>query len=174
MVTVHVLGISQSLSYGAFHILHPAHLLLSSTVSAAVFRRHGGALTAILVGILGALAICTLSDVLIPYLGGAALGASMELHLDIFLKPWLVFPPALAGAALGALLLRWTRCPHAAHVMISTLASLFYLMAFPVGVVDWLPRLPLVFVVLFVAVWVPCCTSDVVFPHLFVAKVKHR
>ncbi|MDI6884377.1 MAG: hypothetical protein QMD00_04550, partial [Hadesarchaea archaeon] len=55
-----------------------------------------------------------------------------------------------------------------AHVLISTLASLFYLMAF--GVVDWLPLFPFVFAVLFIAVWIPCCASDIVFPLLFTRK----
>jgi len=30
--------------------------------------------------------------------------------------------------------------------------------------------LPFVFIVLFVAVWVPCCLSDIVFPPLFVKE----
>ncbi|MDI6883741.1 MAG: hypothetical protein QMD00_01160 [Hadesarchaea archaeon] len=96
----------------------------------------------------------------------------MDLHLCLLTHPWLVIIPALAGAVIGALTGRWTKCPHAAHVLISTLASLFYLMAF--GVVDWLIRFPLVFVVLFIAVWVPCCMSDIVFPLLFVRKRRRR
>jgi hypothetical protein len=55
---------------------------------------------------------------------------------------------------------------------LSTRASLFYLTAF--GATDWLPLLPLVFVVLFFAVWVPCCTSDIVFPLLFRKGPQHH
>jgi len=74
-------------------------------------------------------------------------------------------------ATIGTLTGLGTKYQHAVHVLISTLASLFYLMAF--GVVDWLPMFPLVFVVLFIAVWVPCCASDIMFPLLFVRKEKH-
>ena len=173
MGIIHLTKLAPAVSYYFFHILHPAHLLLSSAVTATMFRRHGGGILAsTVIGIAGAIAICTISDVALPYLGGAWIGALMTLHLDIVEKPWLVFLPALVGAAIGALMLRWTRCPHAAHISISTLASLFYLRAF--GVVDWLPLFPLVFVVLSMAVWIPCCTSDIVFPLLFVRETKHR
>lgn len=167
-----LVGLASTTSYHAFHILHPAHLLLSSAVTATMFKRHGGSvLAAVGVGISGPIVVCTLSDVFLPHLGGLALGASMTFHLDLVEHPWVVFPPALAGGIAGATALRWTRCPHAAHVLISTLASLLYLTAF--GEVDWIPRLPLVGVVLFGAVWIPCCTSDVVFPHLFARRTKH-
>ena len=172
MVAVYLAGLAASVSYDAFHILHPAHLLLSSAVTATMFRRHGGnVLAAVAVGIGGAIAICTISDTVLPHLGGAALGGSMTLHLEIIKHPWLAILPALTGAAIGALVLRWTRCPHAAHVLISTLASLFYLLGF--GALDWLQMFPLVFVVLFIAVWVPCCTSDIIFPLLFAKRVEH-
>lgn len=173
MAAVWMAGLDTSVSYNTFHILHPAHLLLSSAVTATMFRRHGGnVLAAVAIGIGGAIAICTISDIVLPYLGGAALGGSMTLHLEIIEHPWLAILPALTGAALGALALRWTKCPHAAHVLISTLASLFYLMAF--GLVGWFAMFPLVFVVLFVAVWIPCCTSDIIFPLLFAKRVKRH
>jgi hypothetical protein len=42
---------------------------------------------------------------------------------------------------------------------------MFYFVAF--GVAEWLPLLPVIFVFLFFAVWLPCCVSDIVFPLLF-------
>ncbi|MDI6819425.1 MAG: hypothetical protein QMC89_00755 [Candidatus Hodarchaeaceae archaeon] len=157
------------LSWKAFHIFHPLHLLLSAIVTAAMFRRHGGGiLSAVSIGAAGSVGICMMSDVVIPYLGGSLLGVEMTLHIDLLEHPQFVVVPILAGAAIGAATRLWTRCPHAAHVMISTLASLFYLTAF--GVADWIPKLPFVFVLLFVAVWLPCCTSDIVFPLSFAKR----
>jgi len=173
MAIVSLARLDSEVFHHSFHLLHPAHMLLSSIVTAAMFRLHrGGVVDSIAVGFLGAAGICAVSDILLPHAGGMLLGASMTPHLCLLEHPWLVVIPGLIGGTIGALTGRWTRCPHAAHVLVSTLASLFYLMAF--GVADWLPISPLVFVVLFVAVWVPCCTSDVVFPHLFVRKAKHR
>jgi len=37
------------------------------------------------------------------------------------------------------------------------------------GIIDWL-LLPFIFLFLFLAVWIPCCTSDIVFPLLFIRK----
>ncbi|MEM2908064.1 MAG: hypothetical protein QXP65_02545 [Candidatus Hadarchaeales archaeon] len=159
-------GFASEVSYYAFHYLHPMHMFLSSIVTAAMFRLHRGGLgPSIAVGLVGALGICAISDVAFPYFGGTLLGVDMTLHICILDHPWLAVLPSLGGAAMGSSRWRRTKCPHALHVMISTLASLFYLMAF--GSVDWLPKLPLVFMLLFVAVWIPCCTSDIVFPLLF-------
>lgn len=173
MAAVSLVKLGPEVSYYAFHLLHPTHMLLSSIVTAAMFRLHRGSVgSSIAVGFLGATVICMISDVLFPYMGGAVLGARMSLHLDLLEHPWIVVIPGLVGAAIGALTGRWTRCPHAAHVLISTLASLFYLMAF--GLVGGVLIFPLVFVVLFLAVWIPCCMSDIVFPLLFVKKRRRR
>ena len=173
MVVFSLAGFASDTPYHAFHVLHPLHMFLSSIVTAAMFRLHRGGLgSSILVGLVGSVGICAISDIAFPYVGGTLLGVRMALHVCILDHPWFVVPPALLGAAMGATVARWTRCPHAAHVLISTLASLFYLLAF--GAVDWLLRLPFVFVVLFVAVWIPCCTSDIVFPLLFAGGDERR
>jgi hypothetical protein len=173
MVAVISAKLPQELSDYAFHILHPAHLLLSSIVTAAMFRLYRGSIGgAIAVGFLGAVAICTISDILLPHVGGALLGASMTLHLELLEHPWSAIVPGAVGATIGTMVIRRTHCPHAVHVLISTLASLFYLVAY--GVTVWLPVLPLVFAVLFIAVWVPCCASDVIFPLIFVREAKPR
>ena len=171
MAIVFAVGLAQSASEDIFHILHPAHLLLSAIVTSAVYRQHGNIWVALVIGFIGSVGICSISDIALPHMGGVLLGAEMHLHVCILEHPWLVVSFALLGAVIGALTRRWTRYPHAAHVLISTMASLFYLVAF--GIVDWALRLPLVFVVLFIAVWLPCCASDIIFPHLF-TKGKHH
>ena len=91
----------------------------------------------------------------------------MAYHVPFIEHWWLINPVALIGVAAGLSGTR-TKIPHAGHVLLSTWASLFYLTAH--GQADWLPLLPLVLAVLFVAVWVPCCVGDIVFPLLFVGK----
>jgi len=74
---------------------------------------------------------------------------------------------ALVGIAIGY----WkptTRFPHYGHVLLSTWASLFYFTAF--GIARWIPLLHFVFLFLLLAVLIPCCLSDIVFPLLFTRK----
>ncbi len=172
MALVVSIGLSSHIEHIVFHSLHPLHIVLSAIVSTALYRRYGGGIwAAVVIGFVGSVAICTLSDIVLPYLGGTLLGADISLHVCFIEHPWLVIPAAFAGIAVG-LLAPETRFPHAGHVLVSTWASLFYLTAY--GVTDWLPLLPLVFVVLFFAVWIPCCTSDIVFPLLFRMGHEHH
>ncbi len=151
-----------------FEGFHALHVLLSAIVTAAMYRRYRGPVVpAVLIGYVGSVGIGTLSDIVLPFLGGSLVGAHMHLHVAFIEHWWLINPVALAGVACGVLLPR-TKVPHSGHVLLSTWASLFYLTAH--GEANWLPLLPLVLLVLFVAVWLPCCVSDIVFPLLFVRR----
>jgi hypothetical protein len=74
---------------------------------------------------------------------------------------------ALVGIIIGYLRPA-TKVPHLGHVLLSTWASLFYFTAF--GTPWLMALLPLIFLFLFLSVWVPCCTSDIVFPLLLSGK----
>lgn len=77
---------------------------------------------------------------------------------------WLVNPLALGGIAL-ATARPHTQLPHAGHVLLSTWASLFHL-TMALGS-DWNPVTGMLIVpFLFLSVWLPCCTSNIVFPLL--------
>jgi len=166
-------GASRELSQGLFAVFHPAHVLLSAMVTAGIYRLHarGRWWATLVVGFTGAVAIGTLSDCLIPYLGEAVLGAAGEdihahAHIGFIELWWLVNPLAVAGAAVGFMWPR-TKFPHAGHVLLSTAASLFH-MTMSVGRSVSIGTLLILPVFLFLAVWVPCCTSDIVFPLLFI------
>ena len=160
-------------SHGLFMVFHPAHVLLSTVVTTAMFRLHArrGFVATLLVGYVGSVGIGTLSDSLIPYVSELLLQAhDQHIHAHVhlgFIEEWyLVNPAALVGIALAY----WrpkTRMPHAGHVLVSTWASLSHILmsAGSENIGGW--TLAAVPVILFVAVWVPCCTSDIVFPLLF-------
>lgn len=159
-----------------FEGFHAVHVLLSAIVTAAMYRRYRkNLIVCILIGYLGSVGIATLSDVIFPHHGGAlillAAGADAEMHFHLpFIEHWwLINPLALLGVAVGVYK-PVTRIPHSGHVLLSTWASLFYVAVQAHGTINWLPLLPLVFIVLFVAVWLPCCVSDIVLPLLFVGK----
>ena len=160
-------GISQSLFWG----LRPLHVLLSAFATTAMFRLHGrrSPFAALVVGYLGSVGVATLSDCIIPYLAESLLNLpNRGLHLGFIEKWWLVNPLAAAGILAGY---AWphTRLPHAGHVLLSTWASLFHILMAVGGSVNWLSYI-VVFIFLFVAVVIPCCVSDIVFPLLFVGK----
>jgi len=89
-----------------------------------------------------------------------------RLHLG-FIEDWYIVNPAALLGILIAYCWPRTKFPHAGHVLISTWASSFHVLMnthrelSPVMLIG-------VFLVLFIAVWLPCCISDIVFPLLFV------
>jgi hypothetical protein len=163
--------VPRSASATMFWSLHPLHVLLSAMVTAAMYRLHGrrGVEATIAVGYLGSIGIATVSDSIIPYVGEYLLGLPNKgLHFGFIEKWWLVNPLALAGIAIACFAPR-TRLPHAGHVLLSTWASLFHMsmaMGHPVGVLT----MGVIAVFLFLAVWLPCCTSDIVFPLIFARR----
>jgi len=90
--------------------------------------------------------------------GGAHIG---------FIDSWYIVNPAAILGVLIAYILRGSKFPHAGHVLLSIWASLFHIlmaMGDSVSFAQWLG----ISVFLFVAVWLPCCFSDIVFPLLFI------
>ena len=166
MAIIVLANVPPETSHTFFYILHPFHVVLSALVTTAMYKQHskGKVWAVILIGYVGSIGIATLSDAVIPYLGGVLLNLEIEFHLGFIEKWWLVNPMALLGITIGY----WkptTKFPHAGHVLLSTWASLFYFTAF--GTANWIPLLPFIFLFLFLAVWVPCCMSDIIFPLLF-------
>lgn len=171
MVVIVFSNASTEFSNALFYTLHPLHVVFSALATTAMYRLHGkGKLwVIILIGYTGSIGIATLSDAIIPYLGGNLLNIPMEFELPFIEKWWLINPLALIGIAIGY----WkhaTKVPHYGHVLLSTWASLFYFTAF--GMAQWIPLLPLIFLFLFLAVWLPVCISDIVYPLMFVGG-KH-
>ena len=160
--------VPSEISHTIFYILHPLHVILSALVTTAMYTKYRKAKlwAVILIGWTGSIGIATISDAVIPYLGGSLLHAQMEFHVP-FIEKWWINLLALGGIAIG-LRKQTTRVPHAGHVLLSTWASLFYFTSF--GIANWIPLLPFVFLFLFLAVWIPCCTSDIVYPLLFIRK----
>ncbi len=174
-------NLPKNVSYNVFYVLHPLHVLLSALVTTSLYsfykcpassrRCNIGIL--LLIGYFGAIGIATLSDCIIPYLAEVLLGLpNREIHLGFIEKWWLVNPLAILGVAIAYFWPR-TKFPHAGHVLLSTWASLFHIiMALGKQLNPWLYLA--IFVFLFIAVWVPCCLSDIVFPLLFVKDDQNK
>lgn len=167
--------VPNSTSKDLFLIFHPAHVFFSAMVTTAMFcqhNKHQNMIKLILIGYLGSVGIATLSDCIIPFCGEWMLNLpNRGLHLGFINKWWLINPLAIAGILVAR---NWpkTRFPHMFHVLISTWASLFHMTTSLSKDVAGFTFL-LVSIFLFLAVWLPCCTSDIVFPLLFQSKKTH-
>ncbi len=156
-----------------FWIFHPFHIFLSALVTAGMYRLHGPGRIwpTVVIGYLGSIGIGSLSDCIIPYIGEILLNMPHRgIHLGFIEKWWLVNPLAFAGIAF-ACRRPATKFPHFGHVLLSTWASLFHiLMALGAGI-DFFTAV-VIGVFLFLAVLIPCCTSDIAFPLLFAKPSK--
>ena len=161
--------VSREISSGLFWTLHPLHVLVSALVTTAMYRLHsnGRFWPTIIIGYVGSVGIATLSDSLIPFAGEFLLNMPHRgVHLGFIEKWWLVNPLAFAGIAIGYINPK-TKFSHATHVFLSTWASLFHILMALGTSIDVVTAILVAFF-LFLAVWIPCCTSDIVFPLLWI------
>jgi hypothetical protein len=160
-------------SRGLFHVFHPVHLLFSATATTAMFWRHEKRLLkAVIIGFVGSVGICGISDVFIPYIAGLLLGVKMHLHICIIEHPSFILPFVIVGIFTGFIVPDTTQkstiFSHAAHVLVSSMASILYLIGF--GLTEWIHVAGMVFIYMVLAVIIPCCTSDIIFPLLLTKK----
>jgi len=161
-----------------FEFTHPLHVVLSAMVTAALFRNYraksehkkSGLLAVVLVGYFGSIGIATLSDCLIPHWGEMLLGMHTceHAHIGIIEMPLIINFAALFGIGFAYCYPK-THFPHTGHVLLSMAASLFHILRGQTEAFSVLEGLGIA-LFLFVAVWIPCCLSDIVFPLLFVKK----
>jgi len=168
-------------AYNIFYVLHPFHVILSALVTASMYemykcstdKRLCNIWILLFIGYVGSIGIATLSDSVIPYLGEKMLDMPhSHPHIGFIEKWWLVNPLAILGVAIAY----WrpsTKFPHAGHVLLSTWASLFHIIMAMGSGFSWWVSIP-IFFFLFIAVWLPCCISDIIFPLLFVGKHEHH
>ncbi|MEW6026248.1 MAG: hypothetical protein AB1599_02990 [Planctomycetota bacterium] len=173
-----------------FHLFHPTHLLLSAIATTAMFRRlsynrrleftpHlsrriGAGLYAVLVGFTGSVVLCSLSDIVLPYLCGTLFGGNMDWHFCLTEHTMLVLPFVFIGILLGfwsGVYIRYsTFLSHSGHVLVSAISTLLYLIAF--GMSDWMSYIGIVLLITVFSVLVPCCLSDIVYPMMFIRNNK--
>ncbi|MBN1621028.1 MAG: hypothetical protein JW871_00365 [Endomicrobiales bacterium] len=164
-----------NISYTIFYVLHPMHVVLSALVTTSMYGLYKCGMIKgkcnlwglLIIGYAGSIGIATLSDSLIPYLGEMLLAMPhRHAHIGFIEKWWLINPLAVMGIAI-AYFRPSTKFPHAGHILVSTWASLFHILMAKGSNFNLLSYIA-IFFFLFIAVWLPCCISDIVFPLLFV------
>lgn len=158
----------QNVSEIVFEILHPLHIIASAIVTSAIMYKYKkNIIQAILIGTIGAILIGSISDIILPYLGGELLSLQMYFHLPLIETPLIIIFCSLIGALLG-ILTGLTKLPHTIHIGLSVFTSIFYILAFS-------SNFPLIyilgiFIIIMIAVIVPCSTSDILLPFFFLGK----
>jgi len=167
-------GIPREAAHEIFYVLHPLHIIMSAFVTTALYCQYKPKVKknprklwkVLIIGYLGSVGIGTLSDSLIPFWGEVLMEMPhADPHIGFIERAWLINPIAIIAVIL-AYYRPMTKFPHAGHVLISTWASLFHMMM-AIGKDYTVPYFG-IFIFLFLAVWLPCCLSDIIFPLLFV------
>lgn len=157
-----------------FHSFHFMHIVFAATGTLiSFFRFSKNMVRALILGVVSPMVFCTLSDSVLPYLAGQLLGVHMHFHLCFVSHIFNVVPFLIAGIINGFAMSRhygdrqlfYAVSSHAIHILVSSLASMFYLVAH--GCTDWYRIIGIVFIFLIIAVIIPCTLSDVVVPMLF-------
>jgi len=155
-----------------FYIFHPLHIFFSSIVSAAIFYKYKKKIfLALISGIIIAVAIGSISDIIFPYLGSSLFNIPISFHLPVIESPFLILGITFLGSTIG-IIVRRTKFSHFVHVLISIFASLLYIFAYSTEF-SFLTII-LIFIITSISVIIPCCLSDIVFPIIFQDKLKNK
>ncbi len=157
-----------------FHSFHFMHIVFAATGTLVTFFRYSkNIFQALVLGLFSPIIFCTLSDSILPYIGGKMLGVNMHFHLCFITELSNVLPFLFVGMVNGYVMSRhhgqrqwlYAVSSHATHIVVSSLASIFYLISH--GCTDWYHIIGPIFVFLILAVVIPCTLSDVVVPIMF-------
>ena len=157
-----------------FHNFHFLHILFAGTGTMLTFRKNSKSVFwGLIVGFFVPAIFCTVSDALLPYLGGKMAGLEMHFHW-CFVDHWeSVLPFLLVGMVNGWIMSSHKKSQvifysvgfHFFHIFISSMASILYLVGF--GLHDWWLRMGFVFTYMILVVLIPCTLADIVVPMLF-------
>jgi hypothetical protein len=152
----------------SFEILHPLHVFVSAIATSTIYYKYKkSVINSLIIGTLGAIIIGTLSDILLPWIAGNLLTLHTHFHLPLIEEPFLIISSAVIGSLFG-IHFKTFKTAHSLHVFLSVFASLFYLVAYS-QVLNPLVIIALSIIV-FLAVYIPCCISDIIFPIMFIRK----
>ena len=166
-----------------FHSFHYLHLIFAVTGTYITFFRFSqNQVMGVLIALLSPAFFCTLSDVALPAFAGNLLGVKMGVHI-CFTNPHdflNIMPFMIVGILTGWMIRKHSESSlgflslvsHFIHILISSLAALFYMVSF--GFWHWPAKMGLLFILLVFAVVVPCTISDIVVPLFFAQKKRFK
>lgn len=168
--------------HGLFHSFHYLHIVFAAIGTVITFFRFSSnKLLGLVIGTVSPAIFCVLSDIILPYLGGEVMGVDMHLHICFFCERLNITTFLAVGFLTGLALSKQSdelaenrllsKYAHFSHIMLSSCASLFYMMSH--GFVYTDSNMGLLFLVLLGCVVVPCTLSDIVVP-MWVARLRNN
>lgn len=164
-----------------FHSFHFTHILFAASGAMVTFYRYSKNVVAgVIAGVVSSVVFCTLSDILLPYAAGTLLGVSMELHICFSSELTNILPFLFVGVINGLIISRGKEehaeqhsvSLHFFHTFISAMASIFY--AIGHGLSDFHAYFGMFFMLMLVAIVIPCTLSDVVVPIVWARMVQKK
>ncbi|MBW6442244.1 hypothetical protein K0A97_00475 [Patescibacteria group bacterium] len=162
----------KEISGGLFESIHFLHVIMSAIVTSGIYYKYKkNPLTSILIGTFGAIFMGSLSDILLPWVGGNMIGLQINFHLPLLEMPFIILGISLLGGFIG-MKTRITKIPHFIHVFLSVFASLFYILAFSnsFNIAYFIGG----FFIVFLSVIIPCCISDILLPFVFIKEKSKK
>lgn len=162
-----------------FHSFHFTHILFAASGAMVTFYRYNKNVVAgIIAGIFSSIVFCTLSDIVLPYAAGLFLGVNMELHICFSSELNNILPFLFAGVINGLIISRGREehvdahsiSLHFLHTFISAMAAIFYVMGH--GLANFYDFFGIFFVLMLIAIVIPCTLSDVVVPIFWARMVS--
>ncbi len=162
-----------------FHSFHFVHLVFAASGALITFSRFSNNLMrGFFVSLCSALFFCTLSDIIMPYLAGRLLGVSMRFHICLGSELRNVVPFLGIGLLNGLIISKsgararssYTVITHVGHIFASSLAALFYMVS--EGFTNWYPYMGPLFILLIIAVVIPCTLADIIIPVVVAQSEK--
>jgi hypothetical protein len=157
-----------------FHDFHYLHILFSATGVVLTFRKYSKSVFgSIVAGSIIPALFCTLSDSIMPYIGGRFLELDVHFHWCFISHLSTVLPFLIVGLINGFVLsshgkarqIFYSTGSHFLHILISSMASTLFLVSS--GASSWHNDLSFIFLFLIAAVLIPCTLSDIVIPMIF-------
>jgi len=176
----HVSGLESGMNI-LFHSFHFIHILFAASGTMVTFYRYSKNIMAgIFIGIVSSVIFCTMSDILLPYAAGKLLGVDMELHICFYSELINIIPFLIVGVINGVIIPRGKEehadhhsvSLHFFHTFISAMAAIFYVVGH--GLEHYHEYFGIFFILMLIAVVIPCTLSDVVMPILWARMVNKR
>ncbi len=162
-----------------FHTFHFMHIVFAATGGMLTFFRYSrNLLKGIVICSASTIIFCITSDVLLPYCMGSLFGVPMHLHICFVSELYNVVPFLLIGTLNGWILAQhekqlhsfYSLWSHFTHIFVSSSAAILYTISH--GFTNWASHMGMIFLLLVIAVVIPCTLSDVVIPLFFSKEHK--